>query len=78
MRARQAVPQFLVSAHRHRLGGYTDGDAQVVVVPPWQGLTRHGRKVVPHARCHVGGAVLDFRKAGKYDPPRVSFKRFVP
>lgn len=78
VRSRKRPPQFVVSAHRHRFGAYTDGDAQVVILPPWQGLTRHGRKVVPHAITHVGGAILDFTGASKWDPPAAHYKRFVP
>ena len=77
-RVRMPPIQFLVSAHRHRFGAYTDGDAQVVVLPPWQGLTRHGRKVVGAARTVAGMAILDFRNADKYDPPQLIYKRIAP
>lgn len=78
VRTRRKPLQFLVSAHRHRFGYYGDGDAMAVILPPWQGLTRHGRKVVPHAATVSGGVILDFRRAGRMDPPEMRFKRFVP
>lgn len=78
IRTNRKPPQFLVSGHRHRLGCYTDGDATVAILPPWQGLTRHGRKVVPAAQSVVGGVILDFRNASKFDPPTALPRRYVP
>ena len=69
-------PQFIVSGHRHRLGGFWDGDAEIATLPPWQALTRHGRKVVPAARLVVGMVVLDFRHADKHNPPQVLKRRY--
>lgn len=77
-RTHQKIPQFLVSGHRHRFGGYTDGDAQVAVCFPWQGLTRHGRKVVPAAKTVVGGVMLDFTSASEYHPPQLIYRRYIP
>lgn len=71
-------PQFLVSAHRHSYGLYDDGQAVSAVCPPWQALTRHGRKVCPAASTRVGGIMLDFRRAGPDDPPHVIRRIYTP
>lgn len=78
IRANTPAPRFLVSAHRHQYGHYSDGDAVSVVCPPWQGLTRHGRKVVPAATTRVGGVILDFREAGPDDKPHVMERIYRP
>lgn len=78
MRAGMPQPKFLVSAHRHQYGDYSDGDAVSVVCPPWQGLTRHGRKVVPAATTRVGGIILDFREAGPDQKPRLMDRIYKP
>lgn len=77
-RMRRPPPQFLVSAHRHAYGAYDDGDAISVVCPPWQGLTRYGRKVVPAASTRVGGIILDFRAAGPDEPPQLIRRIYRP
>lgn len=77
-RLRRPPPQFLVSAHRHCYGAFDDGDAVSVVCPPWQGLTRYGRKVAPAAGTRVGGIILDFRDAGPDEPPQVIRRVYRP
>lgn len=62
MQARRAgheVPTVIVRAHRHVPGTFQSPSGTMVVTPAWQLLTSFGRKVVPGARCFVGGAVLD-------------------
>lgn len=78
IRAGTPAPRFLVSAHRHQYGHYSDGDAVSVVCPPWQGLTRHGRKVVPAATTRVGGVILDFREAGPDEKPQIMERIYKP
>lgn len=54
-------PRWLAYAHRHREGYVCDGDTLAIVCAPWQGLTRHGRKVVGSARyVKPGMAFMDF------------------
>lgn len=78
VRSGRPVPSFLISAHRHQYGQFDDGCGVSVVTPPWQGLTRHGRKVVPAARTQVGGVILDFRDAGPDEPPAVLRRIYRP
>lgn len=59
-RAKQRVPDIIVSGHRHREGVYYDSEAMFCVCPAWQGLTRHGHKVVPGALPRPGFLVLDW------------------
>ncbi len=55
------VPKFVCAAHRHRPAKYSDGHGLFVVTPPWQGLTRYARKVVPDGKITPGFAWLDWR-----------------
>ncbi len=58
----EAPPQVVCCAHRHKFGLWEDESSLMIVSPPFQaGLTRHGNKVVPHARCRVGVYLLDWR-----------------
>ena len=71
--------KVLGAAHRHRYGSYKAGDALSFVTPPWQGVTRFGRKVVPAAFCEPGVVILDWSEkefgetpdlhAVLYEPP---------
>jgi UDP-2,3-diacylglucosamine pyrophosphatase LpxH len=63
-RNKQAVPDIVVSGHRHRFGMYRDENAMFVACPAWQGLTRHGNKVVPGALPHPGFVVMDWGLGG--------------
>lgn len=64
----EVIPQVFGYAHRHRFGMFVDSSGSAFVSPPWQGLTRHGHKVVSAARTVVGAVVLDWR--GKKDGAR--------
>ena len=58
----EPAPQVVCCAHRHKFGLWEDESSLMIVSPPWQaGLTRHGNKVVPHARCRIGLFLLDWR-----------------
>lgn len=57
----ERIPTVLGCAHRHRYGEFADASGLCFVTPPWQMLTRHGRKVVPSARTRPGLVVLDWR-----------------
>ena len=55
-----SIPRVVVSGHRHKYGVYENGDSMSIAMPCWQGLTRHGHKVVPAAITKVGGVVFNF------------------
>jgi hypothetical protein len=71
-----ACPKVIVRAHRHRFGFFGDGDGMVVVGAPWQGLTRHGRKVVTGARCNPGIFALDWRTKADGDVPDIRYQTY--
>lgn len=58
----QAIPNIVVSGHRHRFGVYYDESGMFVACPAWQGLTRHGHKVVPGALPRPGFVVMDWMR----------------
>ena len=57
-----AVPHVVCRAHRHRHGIYRDGNTVSAITGPWQGLTRHGRKVVPAAVCNPSVILFEFKE----------------
>ncbi len=59
-RHKQPIPDIVVSGHRHRCGWYADDESMMMACPAWQGLTRHGHKVVPGALPKVGFCVMDW------------------
>lgn len=61
VRNNETPPRVVCGAHRHRYGTFSDGHAMMVISAPWQALTRHGGKVVPHARTKPGIFLLDYR-----------------
>lgn len=63
VRAKEAVADIYLRAHRHKYGAYTDGDRLIVAGHSWQAKTDFAEKVVPHARVVVGLYVLDFKYA---------------
>lgn len=58
-RAGHPAPNVYLRAHRHVPGIYQSTEGTMVVTPAWQLLTRYGQKVVPGARCFVGGVYID-------------------
>lgn len=69
-RHKHPIPQVLCMAHRHRHGVFKDGAGMVCVTSAWQGLTRHGNKVVGHATPNPSCIVLDWRNRSEGDLPR--------
>lgn len=59
-RAGHRVPKVYGRAHRHKFGHFDDGYGMMFTTPPWQALTRFGRKVVPHAIPQAGFIILDW------------------
>ena len=45
----------------HVGGHVVTNEGICIATPAWQGLTRHGHKVVPAAKCKPGVDVLDWR-----------------
>lgn len=52
----ETPPRIVCAAHRHKFGYFSNGRNMCIVSGPWQGLTRHGHKVVSQARtgCLAG------------------------
>ena len=62
-------PQLIVRAHAHEFGIWNDGNCTMVVLPPWQGSTRFGRRVVTRAIPKCGIVIADWRNCTKGEPP---------
>lgn len=67
----EKLPTIFGYAHRHRFGMWVDASGSAFVSPPWQGLTRHGHKVVNAARTVVGAVLIDWRGMPKGARPRI-------
>jgi hypothetical protein len=65
------MPKWVAMGHRHASAWYTDGNIGSLVTPGWQGLTRYGRRVVPHGKTTPGLAFMDWRHVPKGFLPRV-------
>lgn len=65
------VPKLIVRSHRHRFGLYEDGYGMMIALPPWQGITRFTRRVVPGAVPQVGLIVCDWRTCSTNETPVV-------
>jgi len=59
-RNNEVQPRILCVAHRHVAGHIVVNDGLCLATPAWQGLTRHGHKVVGAARCKPGAYFLDW------------------
>jgi hypothetical protein len=70
--------RVLGCAHRHRYGKYEAGDSLSFVTPPWQGVTRFGRKVVPAAFCEPGVILLDWSEKEHGETPDVHAMVYEP
>lgn len=70
-------PQIIVRAHRHVHGFYSNGSQMACVTGAWQGLTRYGTKVVPHAVCSPSMIILDSRLKEQGELPTVHEKLLV-
>ena len=74
----QKPPRVCGFAHRHRMGYYRAHDALSFVTPPWQAVTRFGRKVVPAARCVPGVVLLDWTGKERDSVPEFHSLTFNP
>lgn len=71
------VPRIIARAHRHLPGVWNDGRLISITTGAWQGLTRYGRKVVPHAVPAPSCAILDFRGTKPGELPTVHQKAWI-
>lgn len=72
----EPMPRVLCVAHRHVGGHVVTSEGLCLATPAWQGLTRHGHKVVPAARCRPGAYILDWRGLPDGSLPRVHRRLF--
>jgi predicted phosphodiesterase len=77
-RHKQRVPDIIVSGHRHRCGFYYDDEGMHIACGAWQGLTRHGHKVVPGALPKLGLPVLDWVRGADNLPFGFVIKQPMP
>ena len=75
LRAGRTPPRIILGAHRHRPGHWSDGEAMSVVTGAWQGITRHGFKVVPDAVPCPRIYHLDWRNKKDGELPDLSWLR---
>lgn len=77
-RVGRRVPSVICRAHRHRHGIWTDGNQISAITGAWQGLTRHGYKVVPDAVPEPSCIIFDTRKTDKGDLPLFHQRKYIP
>ena len=77
-RVGKRVPSVICRAHRHRHGIWTDGNQASLITGAWQGLTRHGHKVVPDAISEPSCIILDARTTDKGDLPLFHQRKYIP
>lgn len=78
VRANKKPPRVVIRAHRHKFGVFTDGHGMMVVNGAWQGLTRHGHKVVPAGVPSPTCTILDWRDKKRGELPLPHWRRWVP
>lgn len=78
VRAGHAPARVFLRGHRHVAGHYSDGEVLVCCTGAWQGLTRHGRKVVADSIPRPSIAVLDARKCEHGALPAIHHIVFNP
>lgn len=71
VRNNEPMPRILAVAHRHVGGHVTTNEGICLATPAWQGLTRHGHKVVGAARCKPGLYILDWRGVAEGELPAI-------
>ena len=76
-RTKRPVPDVMVRAHRHRHGIWEDGNQISAICGAWQGLTRHGHKVVPDAIPQPSVIVFDHRGQAAGELPRIHRKIYT-
>lgn len=69
VRAGHKPARVFLRGHRHVAGHYSDGESLVICTGAWQGLTRHGKKVVSDSIPRPSMCLLDFRQTAKGELP---------
>lgn len=72
IRSRHRAARVFIRGHRHIAGMFSDGESMILCTGAWQGLTRHGKKVVSDAVPRPSIGILDFRHASFGELPAVS------
>ena len=67
----EPMPRILCVGHRHVGGHVQTTDGICIATPAWQGLTKHGHKVVPSSRCKPGIYLLDWRGKASGELPTI-------
>lgn len=78
VRAHHEPARLFLRGHRHLHGIYSDGETMIACTGAWQGLTRHGKKVVTDAVCRPSIVVFDARHSPAGELPSVSQRVFNP
>lgn len=68
-RAQWSEPKFIVRSHRHQYGYFSDGYSSMVILPPWQGLSRFVHRVATGAVPQCGMVIADWRNVPDGEPP---------
>jgi hypothetical protein len=76
-RVNKRVPMVICRGHRHRHGIWTDGNQISAITGAWQGLTRHGYKVVPDAIFEPSCIIFDARATDKGDLPLFHQRKYI-
>ena len=72
IRAGHEPARVFLRGHRHIPGTYSDGEVLVAATGAWQGLTRHGAKVVADSISRPSMLLLDWRGLPKGHLPSVT------
>jgi hypothetical protein len=78
IRAGHAPARIFLRGHRHIPGIYSDGEVLVGVTGAWQGLTRHGKKVVADSIPRPSCLILDVRNTPHGELPAIHHRVFNP
>jgi hypothetical protein len=78
IRAGHAPARIFLRGHRHIPGMYSDGEVLVAVTGAWQGLTRHGKKVVTDSIPRPSCIILDARNTPHGELPAIHHRVFNP
>lgn len=72
----ETPPRIVCAAHRHKFGFFLNGRSMCVVSAPWQGLTRHGHKIVSQAKTQPGIYALDWRGIQDGELPILHYRTY--
>lgn len=74
------APKVVGRAHCHEFDSHDNGYGLIFTSPPWQVLTRFGRRVVPNAigKVQVGMVVLDWRHTEDNCTPVLHKRLHIP